>query len=198
MAKKKMHINSLRNLVQYRNMIPDPDLLEQDMIMSLADIGETIIKMAYATKTFTDRTYNLRDSYVSAVFKNGRLQKGTKRYVGEPKSGTALEYDELSTGDPEMATGREEADKFISKWTFSSGRPGGITLVVAAAMFYSGILESDRYGYLVISHIQDELEALARNGYTTMKYKAHIDSGYITEPSIFREGGKGRMEIINE
>lgn len=198
MAKRKIHINSLRNLVQYRNMIPDPKLLEQDMIMSLADIGEDIIKMAYATKTFTDRTFNLRDSYVSAVFNKGRLVKGTKRYVGEPKSKVALEYDDFATGDPEMGTGREEADKFIAKWGFSSGRPGGITLVVAATMFYSGILESDRYGYLVISHIQDELDALARNGYTTMKYKAHIDSGYITEPSIFREGGKGRMEIINE
>lgn len=198
MAKRKIHINSLRNLVQYRNMIPDPNLLEQDMIMSLADIGEKIIKMAYVTKTFTDRTFNLRDSYVSAVFNKGRLVEGTKRHVGEPKSETALEYDDLATGDPEMTTGREEADKFIAKWSFSSGRPSGITLVVAAAMFYSGILESDRYKYLVISHIQDELDALARNGYTTMKYKAHIDSGYITEPSIFREGGKGRMEIINE
>lgn len=198
MAKTKKYINSLRNLDQFRNLIPDPNLLEQDMIMSLANIGGRIIKLAYLSRTFTDRTFNLRDSYVSAVFKNGRLVEGTKHYVGEPKSKTSLEYDDLSTGDPEMTTGREEADKFISKWSFSSGRPGGITLVVAATMFYSGILESDRYGYLVISHIQDELEALARNGYTTMKYKAHIDSGYITEPSIFREGGKGRMEIINE
>ena len=196
---KKRSINSLRSLGAYKKLIPPPDLLEEDMIESLANIGGKIINLAYRSSTFRDRTYNLRDSYVSAVFKNGHFVKGTDRYVTGEKIGSpsniSLEYDYLASGDPEMATGREEAKKFIAKWGFSRGRPGGIVLVVAATMFYSGIVEAHKYW--VISHINDELEALAKNGYTTMKYKAHIDAGWIEEPSIYREGGTGRMEIIN-
>lgn len=199
MAKRRISINSLRNLRQYRDMfkIPDPEQFEMDAIMTLADIGEKIIKMAYSTKTYKDRTFNLRDSYVSAVFKNGRMVPNTNRYVGDPKSTIALEYDLLASGDPEMTTGREEADKFLAKWGFAAGRGGGLVLVVAAAMFYSGILESDKYNYLVISHIDKELQELSARGFTTMKYKAHIDGKYIKQPSIFRESGQGRMQVIN-
>lgn len=197
MAKKKRHINSLRQFTYFRDMINkvSPEKLEQDIIQSLSEYGKRLVKLAYLSSTFKDRTYNLHDSYVCAVFNKGRLVKGAVHYAGPAKSGTSLEYDMTASGDPEQKTGREEAALFLSKWSFAPGRPQGITLVIAATMFYSGILESR--GYAVISQITDELEVLSRLGIDTMKYKAHIDEEFISEPSIFREGGMGRMEIVN-
>lgn len=195
MAKRKMHINSLRNLKSFKNMIK-VDELREDTIQTLANLGGRIIKMAYASRGFTNRTGNLHDSYVSAVFKNGAYVKGTARYLDPTMSdGIAREYDSWASGDPEMRTGREEADNFIAKWGFSKGRSKGITLVVAASMFYSGIVESR--GYSVISHITAEMNSLVSHGFNTAIYKAHIDPAYISAPSILREGGMGRMQIIN-
>lgn len=194
--KRRMHINSLRNLVQYREkFVIRPDIVEQELIESLAREGERIIRLAYASRGFKDRTYNLRDSYVSAVFKNGVWLKSTTRYVGEPKSNIALEYGEMASGDPEMGNGRDEADKFLAKLQFSGGRPSGIALIVGAAMFYSGIVESR--GYSVLANIQTDLETLARKGVQGVKYLAHIDLDYASPPSIYREDGVGKMEIIN-
>lgn len=207
MALQKRVIKSLaqiKNLWQYRteNFIK-PEELEKDIIGSLTKIGERLIQEAYLSASFQNRTGNLHDSYVSAVFKGGQLVKGTDRYLGQlfktdgtPHRTPSIEYDEYSSGENEYATGREEAKKFLAKWAFAKGRPNSICLVVAATMFYSGILESR--GFRVISHIQGDLDELARQGITTMKYKAHIDESYIDEPSIFREGGTGRMEVINE
>jgi hypothetical protein len=192
MAKKK--ISSLSDVKKYANAVSADSVLN-DMINTLALHGERIIKLAYETKTFKDRTFNLRDSYVSAVFYNGRLQKGTVSFVGDPKSETPVEYEPYASGDTEFRTGREEAELFLSKFSFSSGRPGGLVLVVAAVMFYSGMVEGR--DYYVISQITDELEELAANGFNTLKYKAHIDEEYIDEPSVYREGGSGRMHIIN-
>lgn len=192
---RKMHINSLKNLVQYRKAIR-PDLVENDLINALAREGERIINLAYLSRGFKDRSYNLHDSYVSAVFKNGVWLKNTTRYVGEEKAKFAVEYDELASGDPEVGTGREEANRFLAKLQFSSGRPNSIALIIGAAMFYSGIVES--LGYSVLANIETDLEELARKGVKGVKYLAHIDLDYASPPSIYREGGTGRMEIINE
>ena len=192
---RKMHINSLRNLVQYRNAIR-PDLVEDDLINALAREGQRIINLAYLSRGFKDRTYNLHDSYVSAVFKNGVWLKNTTRYVGEEKAEFALEYGELASGDPEMGTGRDEANKFLAKLQFSPGRPNSIALVIGAAMFYSGIVESR--GYSVLANVETDLEELSKRGLKGVKYLAHIDLDYASPPAIYREGGTGRMEIINE
>lgn len=202
MAKRKMHINSLRNLNGFKDMVQKSiPKLREDTINTLADLGGKIIKMAYLSSTYQDQTGNLHDSYVSAVFKNGAYVKNTARYLDPTMSnGIAREYDSWASGDPEMRTGREEADNFIAKWGFSKGRTSGITLVVAAAMFYSGILEEGkkfRQKYKVITHVTAELDSIMAQGFTTIKYRAHIDPKYISEPAILREGGMGRMQIIN-
>lgn len=206
MALPKLKIKSLaqiKSLRQYKtkNFIK-PEELEKDIIASLTKIGERLIQEAYLSKSYQNRTGNLHDSYVSGVFKNGVLVKGSDRYLsdlvdtnGNVHRTPSVEIGDTMSGDTEYTSGREEAKRFLAKWPFSQGRPSGIVLVIAAAMYYSGILESREFR--VISHIRGDLEELARHGITTMKYNAHIDESYIDEPSIIREGGSGRMGVIN-
>ena len=191
---KKVSINSLRNLRQYKDWIK-VDELQKDIIGTLAKYGEKIINMAYATRTFENRTGNLHDSYVSAVFVNGNLQKDTIRYVGEEMSNVAREYDMMSNGDPEQRNGREEAKLFLSKFQFAEGRPNGIVLVVAATMFYAGILESPKFNYLVISQVNQEMEAIKAAGLQLNKMNATLPNIYINSPKTYRDGGMGRMSI---
>lgn len=174
----------------------DAKALEKWIIKSLADEGERIINKAYETRGFTDRTGNLHDSYVSAVFYNGRLQTDTIHYVGKEMSSTYREYANSTVGGEVEATrGREEADKFLAKYQFAKGRQGGIVLVIAAAMFYSTIVE--KRGYRVLSQVQWELDRIASRGYNVAMYNTHIKPEYIDAHTIYREGGKGSMSIKN-
>lgn len=190
---KKLGIKSLEDFRRYKELI-DPKELKNNVVATLADYGERIIKLAYSTKIFKDRTYNLRDSYASAVFVNGHMVKNTDRYVGEPMSNVAREYDETASGDPEMKTGREEARLLLSKFQFTGGRPGGIVLVVVAAMFYADILEK-RYKYLVLSQVGSEMDAIAQLGLKLNGSDSTIPKFYVSSPRTYREGGTGRMEI---
>ena len=52
------------------------------LISQLADDGEKAIRQAYEGREFTNRTYNLHDSYGSAVYYNGNLVKSSIRYIG--------------------------------------------------------------------------------------------------------------------
>jgi hypothetical protein len=196
MAKKDV-IKGLGDIKKVKRRIKIPEL-KMDIINSLAEEGQRLINLAYERKGFQDRTGNLRDSYVSAVFYNGHLMPNTICYLPVDEkdlSKSAVEFDDLATGDREYGTGREEALRFLHKWGFSKGRPGGIQLVIAAAMFYSGIVES--HGYSVLANIELDVQDVIRRGFSASKYLAHIRLDEITKPSIYREDGKGRMQVIN-
>lgn len=195
---RKQSINSLRNLLQYRSQFKKftPEMTEDEIIYGLAEEGQRIIRLAYVSRGFTNRSYNLHDSYVSAVFRNGVWLKDTTRYVGPEMSKFAVEFGDTASGEPEMADGREEAKKFLSKLQFSKGRPSSISLVVAAAMFYSGIVEAR--GYSVLANVEMDMQDLKSKGFNGKKYLANIKLSEITESSIYREDGKGRMQIINK
>ena len=193
MARGIQPINSIKSLTEFAKNF-DAKALEQWIIKSLADEGGRIIKEAYESRGFKNRTGNLHDSYVSAVFYKGRLQKDTVRYVGAEMSSTYREYANSTVGGEVEATrGREEADKFLAKYQFAKGRQGGIVLVIAAAMFYSTIVE--RRGYQVLSQVQWELDRIASRGYNVAMYNTHIKSDYIDAHTIYREDGKGSMSI---
>lgn len=193
MARGIQPLNSMKALTEFAKNF-DAKALKQWIIKSLADEGGRIIREAYESKGFKNRTGNLHDSYVSAVFVNGRLQKDTIRYVGAEMSSTYREYANSTVGGEVEATrGREEADKFLAKYQFAEGRQNGIVLVVAAAMFYSTIVE--RRGYQVLSQVQWELDRIASRGYNVAKYNTHIKPEYIDAHTIYREDGKGSMSI---
>lgn len=173
----------------------DGEALKRWIVNSLAEEGGRIINEAYETRGFTNRTGNLHDSYVSAVFVEGKLQKDTIRYVGAEMSTTYREYANSTVkGEVEATKGREEANKFLAKYQSSRKKTDGIVLVIAAAMFYSSIVE-DR-GYKVLSQVQWELDRIASRGYSVSKFNTHIKPEYITANTIYREDGAGKMKVF--
>lgn len=171
----------------------------EDILDFLKEEGESIITEAYNTKGFKDQTGNLHDSYVCGVFLNGNLKRSA--YVGNEMSSTYREYANSTVGgEVEAKKGREEAQKFLKEYQFSKGRSGGITMVIAAAMFYSTIVE--RRGYQVLAHVQWRLDEIAKAGIsvgkkqiTGVRFRTHIKPEYIDAHTIYREEGKGSMSV---
>lgn len=191
MAKKL--IRTLAELKAFANKFNSVDV-EQAVIDQLTNEGQRIIYEAYQTSTFRNRSYNLHDSYVSAVFYKGRLLSNTIRYVGPESSKWKREYsNSMVGGEYEAKSGREEAQKFLQRVQFGK-QPKGLTLIVAAAMFYSSILEGR--GYRVLSHVDYQLSELKRGGLNVQKYRAHIKPEYIETNTIYRENGNGAMKLL--
>ncbi len=152
--------------------------LVEELIDELTNEGYAAILQAYYTREFTNRTFNLHDSYGSAVYYNGKLIKRTIRYVGQEHLTTDLYTGWTWKGtrsfpnfrgvryhpdDEVRMTGREEVMDFFSEYTPPNK---GLQLVVVAAMWYGLILEKGggnlKRKYRVISGartIMDELAA---------------------------------------
>lgn len=158
--------------------------ITQKIVKNLTEEGERIIKAAYNRKNWKNRTYNLHDSYGSAVYVNGNLQRGSIRYVGNPKANPDKNDKELGDwsgertrtqkgsshaqfgktgdsryqkGDTILAYGRDEINKFFNN--YKPINKNGIELVVAVVMFYAKILESGKYQ--VISSAVTDLSRIA-------------------------------------
>ena len=168
---RKVSLNSLRNLKNFAKFF-NPNNIKDGAIMALADKGEEIIRTAYWLRDWDNRTYNLYNSFVSAVFVDGKLDRRTVRF---------LEEEPRNPDDPTITTtrivngatidnGRDEAWNFLDSYEKGQKRgKGSVVLVIAAAMFYSGILESR--GYQVLSNIVADLDELSRDG---LKVKAKL------------------------
>lgn len=114
------------------------------IVEALTTIGWEVAMEAYRRKTFTNRTYNLHDSYGSAVFVDGKLVPDSIKYVNRARSSRADRHGHSITG---ARTGREALVRFLNQaWTVR--KKDHITLVVAAAMWYGEIVESK--GYVVL------------------------------------------------
>ena len=126
-------------------------VLIKALISQLADDGEKAIREAYEGREFTNRTYNLHDSYGSAVYYNGALVKSSIRYVGA----------EMAEEDERY--GRNEVNDFFSNYRPKNRK--GIDLVIVAAMFYADILEEGKgrlkRKYKVIAEGEDYMKNLA-------------------------------------
>lgn len=167
----------------YRNKVV------KQLIDNLTLEGERIIKRALDRRNWQHRTFNLHDSYGSAVFYNGALQPNTIRYAGPKLANPARNNKELGDyrgvrskaqkgssykeftsvgdnrfldGDTIYAYGRDEVNKFFNGYKLAIR--DGIELVVVAAMYYAGILESGYLGtkYQVISSATTELTKMAK------------------------------------
>lgn len=124
----------------------------------LADEGGKLILQAVNSRDYTHRTYNLHDSYGSAVYLNGKLVEKSVMLLGS-KATKAKSY------KGSKLKGSEEIMKY-----FQSYKPKSeIELVVAAAMPYGVVLEKGEEGggglkrkYKVISGINTEVDNLAK------------------------------------
>lgn len=120
----------------------------------LADEGGKLILQAVNSRDYTHRTYNLHDSYGSAVYLNGKLVEKSVMLLGS-KATKAKSY------KGSKLKGSEEIMKY-----FQSYKPKSeIELVVAAAMPYGVVLEKGggglKHKYKVISGINTEVGNLA-------------------------------------
>lgn len=166
----------------------------QALIAELARDGEAAIHDAYNNRDWNNRTFNLHDSYGSAVYLNGRLVKSTVRYVGQelaqeglsvgwkwdkPRSMPDYRGERRLTGDEVQMRGREEVMDFFSKYK-PQGR--GLELVIVAAMYYAGYLERGAGGlkkkYKVISGATTIMERFKA------KYHGQLDK--FTKPRDIR------------
>ena len=132
-------------------MATNGGVLIKALISQLADDGEKAIREAYEGREFTNRTYNLHDSYGSAVYYNGNLVKGSISYVGA----------EMAEEDERY--GRNEVNDFFSNYRPKNRK--GIDLVIVAAMFYADILEEGKgrlkRKYKVIAEGEDYMKNVA-------------------------------------
>lgn len=163
------------------------DKILAQYVNQLADEGERIILDAYRRKGFNNRTYNLHDSYGSAVYRNGNLLRHTIRFVGQPMENYDVKnerktmglyggertralrgsswmqhqkfggVERLESGDKIYLHGRDEVNSFFSNYKPKS--KSGLELVVVAAMYYAGMVERK---YQVISTAVTGLTRIAR------------------------------------
>lgn len=123
----------------------------------LANEGGKLILQAVNSRDYTHRTYNLHDSYGSAVYLNGKLVDDSIRTL-EPKATEVKKY------KGNKLKGSEEIMKYFRSYEPKSE----IELLVVAAMPYGVVLEKGEEGggglkrkYKVISGINTEVTALA-------------------------------------
>lgn len=131
------------------------DYFMNQLIQKLTDDGEKLVRRAYETRTFENRTYNLHDSYGSAVYVDGRLIKSSVRYAGSPTAKAGKIYED------ELIEGRFEIDAFFD---WFKPRKKGVDLVVIATMPYADILEKGvglKRKYKVISGAKDLMNTIA-------------------------------------
>lgn len=121
------------------------DKATKALVEALTTIGWQVAMEAYRRKTYTNRTYNLHDSYGSAVYVDGHLVPDSIKYVNRARS---KREDWHGHGIPEARTGRQALHRFFENSHWIVRKKDQITVVVAAAMWYGDIVESK--GYVVL------------------------------------------------
>jgi hypothetical protein len=139
------------------------DAFTKDSVKALSTLGYRAMMDAYAKRGFQHRTRNLHDSYGSAVYVDGVLIEDSIRYVGGILSRKV---------DPKTKkTGRETLDDYFRSHRFGATNHE-IVVIVVAAMYYAGILESqNRY---VITPARDYIDANWENAMASVFTKYGI------------------------
>lgn len=127
--------------LKYGELVKEP--LTKDLVKVCSKLGYMAALEAYRNKTYANRTYNLHDSYGSAVYVRGKLVKDTIRYAVRSRSAM----------DKRGTNGRAELLNYLTKLKVNSGQQ--VTIVVVAAMWYAEYVESKGYEVLDYHIVQD-------------------------------------------
>lgn len=126
----------------------------RQVISELALEGRKAIQEAYNNRDFTNRTYNLHDSYGSAVYYNGVLQMDSIYFISPVASKAKKWYGKWLEGHDELI-------EFLQEY---QGKKNGIELVIVAAMPYASILEDGsgklKRKYKVISGAWSQMQSI--------------------------------------
>lgn len=192
-------IQSLKQLANLKNFgkFFNAKTITDNVCKTLAKEGGKIIREAYGSKNWKNRSYNLYNSFVSAVIVDGKIR--SIDYLGpehapsdtnnsKPGSSEWLSDTLRGYGKVDIERGRKEANNFVV--SYASQHPKGIILVIAATMFYAGILESN--GYRVISHVNANLKDLVGDGLYLKDFKVGNMFG------DFKSGSDAQLKIGKE
>lgn len=139
------------------------DAFTRDAVKALSTLGYRAMMDAYAKRGFQHRTRNLHDSYGSAVYVDGVLIDSSIRYVGGILSRKV---------DPKTKkTGRETLEDYFRSHRFGATKHE-IVVIVVAAMYYTGILESR--GRYVITPARDYIDKNWESAMSTVYSKYGI------------------------
>lgn len=125
------------------------------LVESLTELGQEACRDAIEKKGYENRLYNLRDSVGSAVYVDGHIVPSSKRYA-HSKSSRGTYVNKGWDGDGSDITGRQALDRYWNEHQTLPYAKNTVELVVIAATFYAGILQSS--GIQVISAANDYLE----------------------------------------
>lgn len=135
----------------------------------LADEGERIINIAWASQQTTRRSGAMDDAYGAGVFLGGKLVE--RRYITNSPTSSIVHRGWEKNGIP-ADTGRGYLDDFFNGYKAS---PNMIELVCVNAVYYTRILEDGKQRkdgkivkYRIISQVADGMSKLAS------KYHGHM------------------------
>lgn len=164
--KKLSQLANLKNFSKFFNA----DTITDHVAKSLAKEGQRIIREAYLSRNWKNRTYNLYNSYVAGVIVNGKIHSimylgpehaPDPRYNKGYKYGKKFHSTSRKIGGYDAERGRREANNFIISYA-KQHRSKKVTLVIGVAMFYAGILESK--GYHVLLSVGTQLQNTKAKG----------------------------------
>lgn len=190
--------------IRYGEQIKDK--ATKALVEALTTIGWQVAMEAYREKTYTNRTFNLHDSYGSAVFVNGVIVPDSKKYVNRSRSNRRNTHGHADSDNRYAKTGglsgRQALDDFFR--TVEVSKKNKITLVVAAAMWYGEIVESK--GYVVFDEQTVKREVAQRllfvlppildkypelKGFTpTLLRYIGVDEEYYNTQYLFKQQGR--------
>jgi hypothetical protein len=172
------------------------DKATKALVEALTTVGWQVAMEAYRRKTYTNRTFNLHDSYGSAVYVDGVLQPDTKKYVNRSRSKRKnthghRDYDNRYA---EGVDGRRALDDFFDNLKISKRRK--VTLVVAAAMWYGELVESK--GFVVLDENFVESAVSHRLAFVLPPILAKYPELKGIDPKLFRYVGVDEEYYTNQ
>jgi hypothetical protein len=153
------------------------DKMIQDIVASLATIAWKVALKAYRQHTYKNRTYNLHDSYGSAVYLNGVLVEDSIRHIERAYSKKDSTHLHTPVG---AERGQKALDRFLKK-IVTPRKSDYITVVIAASMWYAKMVESKGYIVLDSNFVKNEMKnEIKRNPELVNKMKQKYGIDYPT------------------
>lgn len=120
----------------------------------LIKYAKETLKKAYEESTFEDQTYNLRDSYLWAVYFNGNMVESG--FIDNSPKASEPQFEKN-----EVIWGRSDAESFLS--AYNPRITNGWEVMFAAAVIYGMYLEEGERGnprrqFVVLSSIFNQVE----------------------------------------
>lgn len=173
------------------------DKATKALVEALTTVGWQVAMEAYRRKTYTNRTFNLHDSYGSAVYVDGVLQPDTKKYVNRSRSKRNDVHGHIDSDNryaPYGLNGRRALDDFFDNLKISKRRK--VTLVVAAAMWYGELVESK--GFVVLDEKFVENAVQHRLAFVLPPILAKYPELKGIDPKLFRYVGVDEEYYTNQ